>query len=349
MIRFVVVISVYLLIFAYPPARLLYWIEPATTTSELVLGIVFAAPALLYVMAQPKRLAWRRSVLRAVYFWLGTCFILLCAVLAGEIGRLLLPLNDATVGALTLVGATIAVALGVYRAKRLHVERVTVETNKVGTAVRVVQISDVHIGSRSTNFLERVVERVNALQPDVVMITGDLVDMHATTADELRALEKLQAPAFFSVGNHEIYVGLETICDIMEQYGITVLRGAAAQHGPLQIIGIDDSPSPHTVARELDGLHVDADRFSVLLYHRPDGLEDAADRGIDLMLCGHTHNGQIVPFNYAVKRQFPRIRGRYDQGSTTLYVSPGTGTWGPTLRLGSNSEITELVIQPRDG
>ena len=93
------------------------------------------------------------------------------------------------------------------------------------------------------------------------------------------------------------------------------------------------------VAREISRLEPLPDRYRVLLYHRPDGAEDAASWGAHLMLCGHTHNGQIVPFNYVVRRVFERICGRYEIDGLVLYVSPGTGTWGPVLRLGSRSEI----------
>ena len=82
------------------------------------------------------------------------------------------------------------------------------------------------------------------------------------------------------------------------------------------------------------------------MYHRPDGAEDAARAGVDLMLCGHTHNGQIVPFNWIVRRHFPRIAGRFDIDGMMLYVSPGTGTWGPTMRLGSSNEITVFDVSP---
>ena len=89
--------------------------------------------------------------------------------------------------------------------------------------------------------------------------------------------------------------------------------------------------------------------FTILLYHRPEGVEDAARSGIDLMLCGHTHNGQIVPFDRIVKRYFPRIAGRFDIDGMVLYVSPGTGTWGPTMRLGSSNEITMFELSPGAG
>ena len=91
---------------------------------------------------------------------------------------------------------------------------------------------------------------------------------------------------------------------------------------------------------QLAHLDLDQEAFKILLYHRPDGLEAAAACGIDLMLTGHTHAGQIIPFNLVVKRFFAHIRGLATYGPTTLYVSPGTGTWGPVMRLGSRSEIT---------
>jgi predicted MPP superfamily phosphohydrolase len=83
------------------------------------------------------------------------------------------------------------------------------------------------------------------------------------------------------------------------------------------------------------------------MYHRPDGLEAAAEAGLDLMLSGHTHNGQIYPFSLLVRSQFSRICGRYQQGDTTLYVSPGTGTWGPVMRLGSANEVTLIELSAR--
>lgn len=95
----------------------------------------------------------------------------------------------------------------------------------------------------------------------------------------------------------------------------------------------------------LPALPQDPSRYQVLLYHRPDGLEAAAAANIDLMLCGHTHNGQIVPFNFLVRRVFPRIVGLHDLGGTRLYVSPGTGTWGPVMRLGTRSEITVFDVR----
>jgi predicted MPP superfamily phosphohydrolase len=114
----------------------------------------------------------------------------------------------------------------------------------------------------------------------------------------------------------------------------------------IQFIGIDDHEHPGQVGRVLPFIDVKRDHYSILLYHRPHGLEAAHSHGIDLKLSGHTHAGQIVPFHLAVNRVFEYTRGLYRHGDTCLYVNEGTGTWGPTLRLGTRSEITVFELEP---
>ena len=125
-----------------------------------------------------------------------------------------------------------------------------------------------------------------------------------------------------------------------------VLRSQSVMHGPVQLIGIDDSEHPAKVERELADIDVDPERFVLLLYHRPRGLVAAAAAGVDLMISGHTHNGQIVPFNLVVARVFEQTVGLFRHQQTQLYVSPGTGTWGPVMRLGSRGEVTLYAIAP---
>ena len=123
-----------------------------------------------------------------------------------------------------------------------------------------------------------------------------------------------------------------------------MLRNAQVVFQDLQLIGIDDADARNQVARHLPTLPALQDKYRILLYHRPDGAEAAAAWGAHMMLCGHTHNGQILPFNLLVRRIFPRLLGRYQIGQLTLYVSPGTGTWGPVLRLGSRCEISMICL-----
>lgn len=345
-VRAALVIALYFAVLAYPPLRLADWLSPEWSWQTLPLALVFSAPAIGYVLGKPAHDRTRRWLLRAVYFWLGVCFLLFVLVVAGELALALAPLPTQPLGIVVLVLLALLLARGVVNAERVYVRRLGLTTDKLRAPLRLVQVSDLHIGSRAPAFLRRVVARVNGLQPDLVLITGDLVDMHGITDADLAPLAGLTAPAFFCIGNHERYVGCDPVCARIAAQRVTVLRDAAVVHGSLQIIGIDDDPARDTVADRLARLALDAGRLRVLLYHRPDGLEDASAHGIDLMLCGHTHNGQIVPFNWVVRHQFVRMCGCFRHGATTLYVSPGTGTWGPLLRLGSRNEITEIVLQP---
>ena len=128
---------------------------------------------------------------------------------------------------------------------------------------------------------------------------------------------------------------------------MTVLRNETGRfREDVQVIGIDDMEDALQVKNQLRHIDVDESAFTLLLYHRPRGLVDAAKAGVDLMLCGHTHNGQIVPFNLLVNRVFDMAKGMYEHGDTRLYVSQGTGTWGPVMRLGTQGEITLFEISP---
>jgi len=209
----------------------------------------------------------------------------------------------------------------------------------------LVQLSDVHIGNTiGRDFVENMVKRANAANGDAIVITGDLIDFRDISESELTPLGNFEAPAYFIIGNHERYVDLTEICQRLTNLGIRVLRNESVDLGDIQLIGIDDAESKRQVASVLRSIQVQPDRFRVLLYHRPDGAADAARWGAHLMLCGHTHHGQIMPFNFVVQRIFPQIRGLYEVEGLSLYVSPGTGTWGPILRLGSRSEIGMIEL-----
>jgi len=277
--------------------------------------------------------------------WLGICFLAFLLVISFEILHRLIEVPEFTWGLILATALTGLTGYAFLNAQILTVIKVPIAAPESLHGLRLAQISDVHVGSRSGRFLTRVVARVNAETPDYALITGDLVDFRDISSEELQALESLQAPSYFIIGNHERYVDLDAICERLEGLGINVIRDGIVNLGDLQLIGIDDAEPKTQVGRVLKTLQPEPDAFRILLYHRPDGAEDAAEWGAHLMLCGHTHNGQIVPFNFIVRRIFPRIRGLYSVGGMSLYVSPGTGTWGPLLRLGSRSEISMITLQ----
>jgi len=237
--------------------------------------------------------------------------------------------------------------LGVLAAVRPMVKKIAFESKNVRAPVRFVQITDVHIGSRSTAFLENVIGKVNGLAPDFLCITGDFIDAPGISEASLESLKSVDCPIYFCIGNHEKYEDLDEILVRLENLGVTVLRNDTTRfRDDLQVIGIDDLDDERQVERQLRYIEVDRSAFALLLYHRPRGLEAAADAGIDLMLSGHTHNGQIIPFNLVVGRVFDHIEGLHECGETKLYVSQGTGTWGPVMRVGTRSEITLFEVSP---
>ncbi len=330
-------------IFAYPPLRLSAWSNFGVGIGWLGAIVIWLVGMLgmWYSFSGPKMI-----IRYFVVHWMGVSFVFAMLVLGYEILRSLLGTDDG-IAAQLIMGFGILVVLGAWLASHfLRVRKLEIYSPKLTKKRRIVQISDVHIGSRQGGFMARIVNRINLLKPDIVVITGDLIDSSAVEIDSLRPLETLRAQTFFSIGNHERYADLPKALEMLETLGVIPLRQTNQVDGELQIIGIDDADQRDQVARHLPRVGVDNAYFSVLLYHRPVGWEAAIEHGVDLMLSGHTHNGQIFPFNYVVKQQFTRIRGHYRKDDSHLYVSCGTGTWGPLMRLGSMNEISCFDLLP---
>ena len=227
--------------------------------------------------------------------------------------------------------------------------------------LRVVQITDLHIGPLiHEHWLQQVVDQVNDLKPDLIVLTGDVVD---GSVDELKKdvapLAQLKAAlgVFFITGNHEYYSGVEPWCDHMAHLGLQVLRNArvsikAGDKGDsFDLAGVDDWASHQFPGQgpDLPGAlkNRDPHKLLVLLAHQPAAIEEAAAHGVDLQLSGHTHGGQIWPFNYLVHLQQPYVAGlhRHRDTTTQIYVSSGTGFWGPPMRFGTTAEITHITLR----
>ncbi len=332
----------YILILVYPIIRLLGLLLPDWQPGTLELLVIFVLPIAMRFTYERFPSPATRLIAATSLTWLGISFQLFALMLVFEVVNLLLPLPPQVAGTF-IAGAIAALAVvGFINAQLLHVRTIQIPAPVAVAGRTLVQISDVHIGSRSPGLLQRIVARANKLQPDYVMITGDLIDFAGISRDELAPLGGFNAPAYFAIGNHERYVDLAAIDERLRALGIQVLRNEERMDGPFQFIGIDDVDAVAGVARSLAPIELSRDHYAVLLYHRPDGFEAAAARGIPLTLAGHTHAGQIIPFNFIVKRVFPRMRGLHVLDDCRLYVSPGTGTWGPVLRIGSRCEITRI-------
>jgi uncharacterized protein len=251
----------------------------------------------------------------------------------------------------------VASALSPVAVKRVRV--VIDKLTKSASGTRIVQITDVHVGPTiGKGFIEDVVQRVNALDADVVAITGDLVDGSVEElAEHVAPLGRLKAKhgVYFVTGNHEYYSGAEAWIAHLETLGIKVLRNERVRIGGgegFDLAGIDDHSSHGMVPghgsdlrKALEGR--EADRACVLLAHQPRGIELADQLGVDLQLSGHTHGGQMFPWNFAVRLQQPFVAGLHQLARAQIYVSRGTGYWGPPMRVGAPAEITEIELVQR--
>lgn len=325
-----------------PLTCLVAWVNEAEATPWLLLNI-FLVP-FVYLLAlrcfcdEAKRL--HRWVMQA--FGLGAIFCM-AVVVAAVIHPHTSPWFAAGVA---LALGSLGSWYGMRSALQVRDRYLRFEDERIDEPVRLVQISDVHIGSRSSQHLQRIVDQAKAHDPAAIVITGDLIDRESVTPEDLSALRQFACPVFFSTGNHEYDVGIVASLERIQAQGVRLVRDECIDFRGIRLIGIDDREDGQSVGPALWRVAGDASRFRVMLYHRPDGWAAARNSGVDLMLAGHTHGGQIWPFNHFVRCRYPQLLGLYRQGAHTLYVSPGAGAWGPAMRFGTRSEMTIIDLHP---
>jgi hypothetical protein len=318
-----------------------------------------------------------RPIMWVAYTWLGLVFLLV-VLLAGldavrGVASVWSHLNSSPprdperriviarwLSALAGLGAVALGGLGVLNALRtVAVKRVAIELKKLpasASGYRIALLSDVHVGPTiGRGFIEEIVRRVNALEPDLIAIAGDLVDGSVAELGPLLApLAELRAKdgVFFITGNHEYYSGVDEWLAFLPTLGIRALvndRVSIGGERGFDLAGVEDL-SAHgfeghgaDLSRALQGR--DPSRALVLLAHQPKAIVEAEGLGVDLQLSGHTHGGQIFPWMYAVALDQPYVSGLHEHGNAKIYVSCGTGYWGPPMRLGAPAEITEIELR----
>lgn len=298
---------------------------------------------------------------------IGVLFLLFCTAVIYDISRVVLniiPVSKSrrrffkkSLDITSFVAATSLSARAMYEARDVKLEKVEVQIKKLTQPYSIVQLSDVHIGGLiDKEFIDEIVRRINILKPDVVVITGDLIDIEISKAkDSIDALENIKAKygTYFIVGNHEYFHGIEKIIKKVNSLGIKVLENENVYIGEegrgFNLAGVYDIFGYRINAHMPDinkALKGKKDSPTVLLAHQPRYIEEVQN-GVDLMLSGHTHGGQILPFRFLVKLQQPYVEGLHKHNENLqIYVNKGTGFWGPPMRLGASSEITHISLEP---
>ncbi|HLV67662.1 MAG TPA: metallophosphoesterase [Polyangiaceae bacterium] len=343
-----------------------------------VFVILYLSLPASFVLARNAQGGLAEVVLWATFVWMGLLLITFVVLLGAELARGIWALAASVLeveaprdperrrvlarlysGSVTLIAAglgLVAVRSGLAGAA---LKEVRVRLSRLPSALdglTIVQLTDVHVGPTiRREFVEDIVRRTNALMPDIVAITGDLVDGSVEELrDHVAPLAELRAKygVYFVTGNHEYYSGAESWCRELTRIGIRVLRNERVSIGDeaasFDLAGVDDYEarrfgSRADLARALAGR--DESREVVLLAHQPRAVLEAQHHGVGLVLSGHTHGGQIWPWNFLVRLQQPVVAGLARFGQTLVYVSSGTGYWGPPMRLGVPAEITRVVLE----
>ncbi|MBL7959784.1 metallophosphoesterase [bacterium] len=269
-------------------------------------------------------------------------------------------LSKAGIAALVSVSTFVIVLFGHLNARTPRVKKIQLNISKTVPgyeSIRIVVASDIHLGTIiGKSRIDKIVGIINGLNPDLVLLPGDVVDedlapvIKENLGESLRNI-KSKFGVISITGNHEFIGGVGAAAEYLQDHGITVLRDKTVKiDDSFYVVGRDDRSvnrfNGHT-RKTLDQLTAGLDKRlpMILMDHQPFHLEEAVTNGIDLQLSGHTHHGQLWPLNFITKKVFEVSWGYKKMDKTHIYVSSGVGTWGPPVRVGNRPEIVQIELK----
>ena len=307
-------------------------------------------------------------------FWLGAMLYFFLTVLVVDLIKLsnygfhFLPIQETNVyskikflALIVSIGITaMLLFFGFINANKTRITRLEIHTDKIISdkeTLKIVAVTDIHLGTLiGKGRLIKLTELVNKQNPDIIILAGDILDeiqtpiLHENIGEPLR---KLYAPmgTFAITGNHEYIGGINRAVKYIESLGIRLIRDTSIEIGDkLVLIGREDKDIKRFTGKSRKTkeelmANIDISKFLVLLDHQPFELQKTVDLKIDLQISGHTHHGQLWPFNYITDAVYELSYGFLKKGSTHFYVSSGFGTWGPPIRIGTIPEIAVITIK----
>jgi predicted MPP superfamily phosphohydrolase len=337
-----------------------FWKSPGTPAWEIILPVLSLTFIASMFLGWRYSGLWLRLIYRISATWLGVLNFAFFAAGAAWIvswaGALLSLHLEPKLIAVAFAGAAVLAGIyGVVNGSWLRVTRVTVKLPDLPAAWHgrsAALVTDMHLGNvRGAGFTRRVVARLQALQPEVVFIGGDMfdgvkADLHAL----LEPWKRLSTPAgvYYVCGNHEEFDDRTKFVDAVMGAGIRVLNGEKVEIDGLQIIGIHDGEThdPRLFKSLLQRAGLARTRASILLAHRPGNLAIPEQEGISLQLSGHTHGGQIWPWHWLAARVHGKFNhGLHRFGQMQVFTSYGAGTWGVPMRVWTKSEIVLIRFE----
>lgn len=350
-------LTIYLGANGYLYWRLLSLLESTPMVVKVLFSLLFWVVALLLFVSIALRNVPLPAVVARAMFAVGSVWMVfllyatLLMLLFDLLHRLIPMLHYGPYIALFIT--LIIMAGGYLNYRHPRVRLVEIESERVGSPLRLVAISDVHLGHGTTRRdLARYVDMINEQHADVVVVAGDLIDNSIEPVRRERMEEELarvNAPLGVLVvpGNHEYISGMDAYCRWVTKSGLTLVRDSlVALSEDVVVVGRDDRSN--TERRSLESLvaGVGDGRFMVVVDHQPTAIDESVDLGADLHLSGHTHRGQVWPISWLTDAIYEQSHGHRLRGGCHVVVSQGLSLWGPPFRIGSQSEIYVIDIKP---
>ena len=340
-----------------------YQLLPLPTWGKwLVVVLMTMAFGMLFVGVS-RRLDEMPMTLATIVYEIGTSSLIILLYLfmlflVLDLGRLchLVPgtfLKNSLWGSLLVFGIILVTfiygGLHYHHKEREEIELTKDERQKTKTKT-IVMMSDLHLGYHNQRpELHRWVEMINAENPDLILIAGDIIDRSIRPLEEQKMWEEfrqLKAPVVACLGNHEYYAGQPNSLSFYEKAGIRLLRDEVLLMDDLAIVGRDDRTNPHRKSVKALTANIDHSKYIILLDHQPYHLERTEAAGVDFQLSGHTHYGQVWPISWITNSIYECAYGPHQRGNTHYYVSSGIGIWGGKFRIGTNSEYVVATLKP---
>jgi uncharacterized protein len=333
---------------------------------RLLLFTLFLAPIATFALSRHGSSFFSIITTFIGFSWLAFLFLFL--MIHGAIDILFFIIQKFGIGlsshmaklifVITMVISISILVYGRFEAQDLKLERIDIKTEKLPQDIdqlKIIQLSDVHFSSLlGAPTAEKLLQIIKKEAPNLILSTGDLLDAGIKRPKAvIEVLKKMRAPLgkYAITGNHEYITGIETSVRFIENAGFTLLRDEVAAPGNmLNLVGLEDSSAGQfanikTVPESVLFPLISPDKYTILLKHQP-RVDPESIPFFDLQLSGHTHSGQIFPFTLLVKLVFPYISGLYDlEPGKKLYVSRGTGTWGPPFRFLAPPEVTIITLK----
>lgn len=366
--------GIHLYIFLKARAAFPFGIITNVATGAIMIFMIFA-PVIVRLTERAGNEGFARILAFVGYTWMGGVLIFFISGILCDVFRLTVSVSGVLSNRdftyityarrfyffMCLTITLLVVIYGIFEARQIKIEYLTLSTKKISSdigKVRIVQISDVHLGLIIGEArIKQIINTINKAKPDILVSTGDLVDVQIDNIDSMAMLFQqvyTRYGKFAVTGNHEFYAGIDRALELTKKAGFKILRGQAVDiNGIITIAGVDDEAvrgrhkGEDTSEKELCS-HIDGSQYTVLLKHRP--VSYAGSLCVyDLQLSGHTHKGQIFPFFLITRLFFKQYAGFYEvNNNSSLYVNRGTGTWGPPIRFFAPPEITVIDIVHKD-